>query len=75
MKKRVAITGLGVVCPIGNNIAQFEAGLIAGKNGISVNNFQDTTGYRSRLLGQVKNLSYCFWGLFTPFSRIGVPLY
>lgn len=55
MNRRVAITGLGVVCPIGNNIAQFEAGLIAGKNGISVNNFQDTTGYRSRLLGQVKN--------------------
>lgn len=55
--KKIAITGLGVVCPIGNNIAQFEAGLIAGKNGIAPNTFQDTSGYRSRLLGQVKDFS------------------
>ena len=53
--KRIAITGLGVISPIGNNIALFEAGLISGKSGISENTNQDTTGYRSHLLGQVKD--------------------
>jgi len=52
--KRVVITGLGVVCPIGNNILQFEAGLIQGKNGISRNKKQNTEGYSSNLLGQVE---------------------
>ncbi len=53
--KRVVITGLGVVCPIGNNISQFEAGLIQGKSGISKNRKQDTEGYISSLLGQVED--------------------
>lgn len=57
MKKRIAITGLGVVCPIGNNISQFEAGLIKGKNGISFNQNQDTKDYISHLLGQIKGFS------------------
>ena len=57
MKRRIAVTGLGVLCPIGNNLSQFEAGLIAGKNGISKNRNQDTTDYISHLLGQIKGFS------------------
>jgi len=52
----IAITGLGVVSPVGNNIAQFEQALLAGTNGITKNNFQDTEGYTSKVCGQVKNL-------------------
>ena len=56
IRRPIAITGLGVVCPVGNNIADFEAALIAGTNGITKNEFQDTEGYTSQVCGQVKNL-------------------
>ena len=32
--KRVVVTGLGAVTPIGNNVADFWEGLKTGKNGI-----------------------------------------
>ena len=31
---RVAITGMGVVCPLGSSLAAFEEGLLAGRSGI-----------------------------------------
>ena len=34
MKRRVVITGLGAVTPIGNNIKDMWEGVKAGKNGI-----------------------------------------
>jgi len=56
-KMKVVITGVGVVSPIGNTKEQFEASLLAGRDGISINEFHDTQGYRSNLAGQVKNFS------------------
>ncbi|MBI5605188.1 MAG: beta-ketoacyl-ACP synthase II [Deltaproteobacteria bacterium] len=34
MKRRVAITGLGIISPCGNNIPDFSANLLAGKSGV-----------------------------------------
>ena len=34
MKQRVAITGMGVVSPIGNTVADFRDNLLAGVSGI-----------------------------------------
>ena len=34
--KRVVVTGLGAVTPIGNNVADFWEGLKTGKNGIGM---------------------------------------
>jgi 3-oxoacyl-[acyl-carrier-protein] synthase II len=34
MKRRVAVTGLGIISPCGNNIDDFSSGLMAGKSGV-----------------------------------------
>ena len=34
-KKRVVVTGIGAVTPIGLNVPEFWNGLIAGKNGVA----------------------------------------
>lgn len=50
----VVITGLGVVSPAGQGIPQFEAALRLGRSGIRPNQWHDTRGARSRLVGQVE---------------------
>ena len=34
MKRRVAVTGLGIISPCGNNIDDFSFNLMAGKSGV-----------------------------------------
>ena len=34
-KRRVVITGLGIVCPIGNNVGEAWENALAGKSGIT----------------------------------------
>ena len=34
--KKVVITGMGAVTPIGNTVSEFQEALFAGKNGINV---------------------------------------
>jgi 3-oxoacyl-[acyl-carrier-protein] synthase II len=54
MKKRVVITGLGVVSPIGNSKEFFWQSLCAGKSGISKITSFDPSDYTSQIAGQVK---------------------
>ncbi|MCK4834781.1 MAG: beta-ketoacyl-ACP synthase II, partial [Gammaproteobacteria bacterium] len=43
--RRVVVTGLGIVSPVGNNLKQTWDNIIAGKSGvISIDKF-DTTGF------------------------------
>ncbi|MGV3523560.1 MAG: beta-ketoacyl-ACP synthase II [Candidatus Sericytochromatia bacterium] len=53
MSQRVVVTGLGVVSPLGNNHADFWAALLAGRNGIGLIDRFDTTGFETRIAGQV----------------------
>lgn len=54
--KRVVITGLGVVSPIGNNVNDFWNNLIEGVNGIDYIRSFDTSEYDVKLGYEVKNL-------------------
>ncbi len=56
MNKRVVVTGMGVVSPVGNNTEEFWESLISGKNGIDKITLFDTTDYKATLAGEVKNL-------------------
>jgi 3-oxoacyl-[acyl-carrier-protein] synthase II len=57
MKKRVVITGTGMVTPLGNDTKTTWNGLLAGKSGIDyIKNF-DVSGFRSRAGGEIKNFS------------------
>lgn len=51
--RRVVVTGLGLVSPIGNTVEEFRKSLIEGRNGVSPITQFDSTGYDSRIAGEV----------------------
>ncbi len=54
-RRRVAITGLGMVTPLGNDVASTWAGLQAGRSGIgAIRNF-DASGFTARIGAEVKD--------------------
>ena len=55
MKRRVAITGLGVVSPLGIGLEAFWTNLMAGKSGISTITSFDITDFPVKIAGEVKN--------------------
>ncbi len=54
MQSRIAITGLGVVTPVGTGCRPFWEGLLAGRCGISAVESFDTTGYTVHRGAEVK---------------------
>ncbi len=53
--KRVVITGIGVLSPIGNSKAEFWSSLINGKGGIGPNTKFDVSEHTSKIAGELKN--------------------
>ena len=53
-RRRVVVTGLGCVSPVGNTVAEAWANLIAGKSGIDMITRFDTTNFSCRIAGEVK---------------------
>ncbi len=54
-KKRVVVTGLGLISPIGNNVKEFWKSIREGKCGIEKITYFDTTNYKTKLAAEVKN--------------------
>ena len=57
MERRVVVTGMGAITPIGNNVEEFWNGLVEGKCGIDKITHFDTTNYKVKLAGEVKNFN------------------
>lgn len=55
MKKRVVITGLGAISPVGNTAAEFWQALLAGKSGIGPITRFDAAEYDAKIAGEVKD--------------------
>lgn len=55
MKRRVVITGLGAVTPIGNTVEEFWNNIKAGKVGIGEITKFDTTDYKVKIAAEVKD--------------------
>ena len=55
MERRVVITGLGAITPIGNNVEEFWNGIKQGKCGIDQITEFDASNYKVKLAGEVKN--------------------
>lgn len=55
MKRRVVITGLGAITPIGNDVDTFWGNLREGKIGIGPITHFDTTDFKAKLAAQVKD--------------------
>ena len=57
MERRVVITGLGAITPIGNNVEEFWKGIKEGKCGIDEITEFDTTDFKVKLAGEVKEFN------------------
>ena len=55
MERSVVITGLGALSPVGTGVEKMWRGLVAGQSGIAPITLFDTTGYSSRIAGEVKD--------------------
>ena len=53
-KRRVVITGVGAVTPIGNTAEEFWAGLMEGRSGAGPITRFDTTGFDTRIAAELK---------------------
>jgi 3-oxoacyl-[acyl-carrier-protein] synthase II len=56
--KRVVVTGLGAVTPIGNTVEEFWSNLIAGKSGGAPITLFDTTHFKTKFACEVKDFDF-----------------
>lgn len=55
MNRKVVVTGMGVISPVGNNKEDFCKSLAEGKNGIDTVTKFDITDFKATLAGEVKD--------------------
>lgn len=60
-KRRVVVTGVGLVSCLGTNTAETWQGLLAGRSGIAPIELFDTTDFACRFAGEVKNFDPSKW--------------
>ena len=54
-RRRVVVTGLGIICPVGNNVRQAWSNIRAGVSGITRITRFDASPFASQIAGEVKN--------------------
>ncbi|CAG4883334.1 3-oxoacyl-[acyl-carrier-protein] synthase II [Georgfuchsia toluolica] len=54
-RRRVVVTGLGIVSPVGNTVAETWQNIVAGKSGITRITRFDASTFASQVAGEVKN--------------------
>jgi 3-oxoacyl-[acyl-carrier-protein] synthase II len=68
-KRRVVITGLGIMSPVGIGLTENWANITAGKSGITRVTHFDATGYPSQVVGEVKNFDVTQFGVTEKEAR------
>ena len=53
-RRRVVVTGLGIVCPVGNGVTEAWSNLLAGRSGIATITKFDASAFSCRFAGEVK---------------------
>ncbi|NJD58652.1 MAG: beta-ketoacyl-ACP synthase II [Anaerolineae bacterium] len=57
MRKRVVITGLGCVSPLGNDVSTMWGNISTGKSGVGYITHYDTTRYKVKIAAEVKDFN------------------
>ena len=52
-KRRVVITGIGILSPLGNDLASSWDGIVNGRSGIGPITHFDATNFATRIAGEV----------------------
>jgi 3-oxoacyl-[acyl-carrier-protein] synthase II len=60
-RRRVVVTGLGLVCPVGNSVAEGWQRLVAGTSGIAPITKFDASAFSCRFAGEVKGFNVEDW--------------
>ncbi len=60
-RRRVVVTGLGCVSPVGNTVAESWANLLAGRSGIGPITHFDASQFACRIAGEVKGFNVEDW--------------
>lgn len=55
-KRRVVVTGMGAVTPLGNTVASTWDGLVAGRSGIGMIDYYDVSAHSTHFAGLIKGL-------------------
>lgn len=55
--RRVVVTGMGVVSPLGSTLDSFWAAILAGESGIGPITYFDTSAFATKFAGQVKGFN------------------
>src|SRR4030042_6331055 len=64
MHKRVVITGLGCISPLGNDVTTLWGNIISGKSGVGMITHYDTSQFKVKIGAEVKN--------FDPIALFGL---
>jgi 3-oxoacyl-[acyl-carrier-protein] synthase II len=67
--RRIVVTGLGMISPLGNTVEDSWQSLIAGKSGVGIIESFDTEGFATKIAGQVKNFDVTQYDLTTKDAR------
>src|SRR4051812_48233627 len=57
MRKRVVITGIGIISPVGNSAGTFWENISNGRSGIDYVTYFDTTDFPTKIGGEVKDFN------------------
>src|SRR5689334_13474819 len=60
-KRRVVVTGLGIVSPLGNDLATTWDGIVNGRSGIGPITHFDTTNFTTKIAGEVRDFDVTRW--------------
>ena len=60
-KRRVVVTGMGIISPVGNDIASAWDNILKGVSGIGEVTHFDATAYATRIAGQVRDFNPGDW--------------
>ena len=55
MARRVVVTGLGLICGVGNTSAEVWKSIVEGRSGVGKLTHFDVTGHACRIAAEVKN--------------------
>lgn len=60
-RRRVVVTGLGAVTPLGNDVSSSWEGILAGRSGIATITDYDVSAYSTRFAGLIKDFDASQW--------------
>src|SRR3546814_19235737 len=60
-RRRVVVTGLGIVSPVGNDVATAWSNILAGRSGIGPITYFDVSAYTPRFGGLIRDFAAQQW--------------